>query len=57
MPNHVKNIVTLEGDTEKIQQMCWTQEGRKFLYELLKENGYIPLCEQEDEDENPCFSD
>lgn len=28
--------------------MKWTVKGMKFIYELLKENGYLPLVEQDD---------
>ncbi|MCT2876201.1 phage antirepressor Ant [Lactobacillus delbrueckii] len=30
------------------QSTCWTQKGRKLIYDVLKENGTLPLIERDD---------
>lgn len=40
-------IKRADGTLEVKYQTEWTQKGRRFLYLLLKDNGYIPVVEQQ----------
>lgn len=39
------NVVFTIGDEAKIH-MCWTQKGRKFLYDILKNHDILPKIEK-----------
>lgn len=41
---------TIDED-KAVMHTCWTQKGRIFLYNFLKERGVLPMCEQEGYDE------
>ncbi len=41
------NIERSGGMPDTVMHTKWTQKGRLFLYETLKDNGYIPLIEQD----------
>ena len=36
------------GDNNAKTHTYWTQKGRLFIYNLLKENGYLPIMEDKD---------
>lgn len=37
-----------KGQEHSKQNTYWTQKGRKLIYDVLKENGTLPLIERED---------
>ena len=41
---------TIDED-KAVMHTSWTQKGRLFLYEFLKEHGVLPMCEREGSDD------
>ena len=46
--SHTFDYQDKNGNTRANVTTTWTQKGRLFLYELLKDNGYLPLIEQDE---------
>lgn len=44
-----ETVLAEDSDTTYVLNTKWTQKGRLFLYNKLKEHGVLPLMEQEDE--------
>lgn len=41
-------IVRSDGTPDNVPHMYWTQKGRMFLYDFLKNRGIVPIIEQEE---------
>ena len=46
--SRTRDFVDSKGIARTSITTTWKQKGRKFLYEVLKKNGYLPLVEQDD---------
>ena len=49
--NYTQSKTYQIGEDRSVMHTCWTQKGRVFLYEFLKERGIFPTCEQEGYDD------
>lgn len=45
--NYTQSKTYQIGDDKAVMHTSWTQKGRLFLYNFLKEHGVLPMCEQE----------
>ena len=46
--SRTKDFVDSKGIARTSITTTWKQKGRKFLYEVLKKNGYLPIVEQDE---------
>lgn len=46
--SRTRDFVDSKGIARTSITTTWKQKGRKFLYEVLKKNGYLPLVEQDE---------
>ena len=44
--NYTQSKTYQIGDDKAVMHTSWTQKGRLFLYNFLKEHGVLPMCEQ-----------
>jgi phage antirepressor YoqD-like protein len=45
--SHTSEIPKADGGIKVVMNTKWTQKGRLFLYNLLKDEGYLPQMDLE----------